>query len=113
MENMPGIRQVPRTGVIYVMHEAGKRGFVYGHPDWANLGQGSPESGDLPGAPPRVESIKLTPAHFLPQTMEPVVAALYVLPASAPIAAADETRVATHLDCCAIRASEFIDRWME
>ena len=24
MENMPGIRQVPRTGVIYVMHEAGK-----------------------------------------------------------------------------------------
>ena len=60
---MPGIRQVPRTGVIYVMHEAGKRGFVYGHPDWANLGQGSPESGDLPGAPPRVESIKLTPAQ--------------------------------------------------
>lgn len=63
MEDMPGIRQVPRTGVIYVMHEAGRRGFVYGHPDWANLGQGSPESGDLPGAPPRVESIKLTPAQ--------------------------------------------------
>ena len=63
MELMPGIRQVPRTGVIYVMHEAGKRGFVYGHPDWANLGQGSPESGDLPGAPSRVETIKLTPAQ--------------------------------------------------
>lgn len=54
---------MPRTGVIYVMHEAGKRGFVYGHPDWANLGQGSPESGELPGAPPRIESITLTPSQ--------------------------------------------------
>ena len=63
MEEIPGIRQVPRTGVIYVMHEAAKEGFVYGHPEWANLGQGSPESGDLPGAPPRIDTIKLTPAQ--------------------------------------------------
>lgn len=63
MDEIPGFRQVPRTGVIYVMHEAQEKGFVYGHPDWANLGQGSPESGDLPGAPPRVSELKLTPAQ--------------------------------------------------
>ena len=63
MEDVPGIRQVPRTGVIFVMHEAGKEGFVYGHPEWANLGQGSPETGALPGAPPRIETITLTPGQ--------------------------------------------------
>lgn len=63
MDEIPGFRQVPRTGVIYVMHEAEKHGFVYGHPEWANLGQGSPESGDLPGAPPRVSELRLTPAQ--------------------------------------------------
>ncbi len=63
MTEIPGFRKVPRTGVIYVMHEAEKEGFVYGHPDWANLGQGSPESGDLPGAPPRITTLTLTPAQ--------------------------------------------------
>ncbi len=63
MDEIPGIRQVPRTGVIYVMHEAAKRGFVYGDPDWANLGQGSPESGPLPGAPPRISHLDLDPAQ--------------------------------------------------
>ena len=55
-------RAVPRTGVIYVMTEAAARGFHYGHPDWANLGQGAPETGDLPGAPARIESIRLDTA---------------------------------------------------
>ncbi len=54
-------RPVPRTGVIYVMHEAAQRGFVYGHPDWANLGQGAPETDALPGSTPRVTSIDLDP----------------------------------------------------
>ncbi len=40
-------RPVPRTGVIYVMTEAGGRGFRYGHPDWCNLGQGAPETDSL------------------------------------------------------------------
>jgi aspartate/methionine/tyrosine aminotransferase len=56
----PGFRSVPRTGVIYVMHEAAQLGFTYDNPEWANLGQGSPETGDLPDAPPRVESIPLS-----------------------------------------------------
>ena len=50
---------VPRTGVIYVTTEAAARGWRQGDPSWANLGQGSPETGPLPGAPPRIESIEL------------------------------------------------------
>lgn len=58
--SIPGFRPVPRTGVIFVMHEAAKHGFVYGDPGWANLGQGSPETGPIPGAPPRVEQVTIT-----------------------------------------------------
>jgi aspartate/methionine/tyrosine aminotransferase len=54
---IPGFRFVPRTGVIYVMHEAMSHGFSYDDPDWANLGQGSPETGPLPDAPPRIEQV--------------------------------------------------------
>jgi len=50
-------RLVPRTGVIYVTTEAGKKGYRQGDPDWCNLGQGQPETGELPGAPPRVQRV--------------------------------------------------------
>ncbi len=54
----PGaFRQVPRTGVIYVTTEAQRRGYSPSHPDWCNLGQGQPETGELPGAPPRVHQV--------------------------------------------------------
>ncbi|HEX2677221.1 MAG TPA: pyridoxal phosphate-dependent aminotransferase [Polyangiales bacterium] len=54
----PGaFRPVPRTGVIYVMTEAERLGFRMHHPDWCNLGQGQPDTGELPGAPPRREGI--------------------------------------------------------
>ena len=56
---IPGFRPVPFTGVIYVMAEAGKLGYRYGHPDWCNLGQGQPETGELPGAPPRVHHVEI------------------------------------------------------
>jgi aspartate/methionine/tyrosine aminotransferase len=56
----PGFRSVPRTGVIYVMHEATQRGFTYDNPAWANLGQGSPETGELPGAPARITSVDIS-----------------------------------------------------
>ena len=46
-------RAVPRTGVIYVMTEAERLGFRMHHPDWCNLGQGQPDTGELPGAPER------------------------------------------------------------
>jgi N-succinyldiaminopimelate aminotransferase len=54
---IPAFRSVPRTGVIYVTTEAGRRGYKPGDPEWCNLGQGQPETGDLPGAPPRVGSV--------------------------------------------------------
>src|SRR5258705_5885323 len=50
-------RPVPRTGVIYVTTEAAKLGFGYGSTDWCNLGQGQPETGPLPGAPPRKDAV--------------------------------------------------------
>jgi N-succinyldiaminopimelate aminotransferase len=50
-------RPVPRTGVIYVTTEAQKRGFSPSDPDWCNLGQGQPETGELPGAPARVRHV--------------------------------------------------------
>ncbi|MFO0552460.1 MAG: pyridoxal phosphate-dependent aminotransferase [Polyangiaceae bacterium] len=57
-------RRVPRTGVIYVMGEAGKRGYTYsaepGEDDWCNLGQGMPETGSLPGAPARCQSVAIS-----------------------------------------------------
>jgi aspartate/methionine/tyrosine aminotransferase len=52
-------RPVPRTGVIYVTTEAQKYGFSSTNPDWCNLGQGQPETGDLPGAPPRVDHVQI------------------------------------------------------
>ncbi len=58
---IPGFREVPRTGVIYVMHRATELGFTYDSPEWANLGQGAPETGPLPGAPPRVNSVTIDP----------------------------------------------------
>ena len=54
-------RESPYRGVSGVVQEAMKLGFAAGHPDWANLAQGEPESGPLPGAPPRIESIELEP----------------------------------------------------
>ncbi len=57
-QTIPGFRRVPRTGVIYVMHRATLRGFDYENKSWANLGQGSPETLDLPDAPPRLTELR-------------------------------------------------------
>src|SRR6202789_4176455 len=70
LDSIPGFRTVPRTGVIYVTHEATRHGFAYGKPDWANLGQGSPETGPIPGSPPRVETVTVSSAS---QQYAPVV----------------------------------------
>lgn len=58
----PAFRPVPRTGVIYVTTEARARGYRPDAPGWCNLGQGQPETGTLPGAPPRVGSVTVDPA---------------------------------------------------
>ncbi len=54
---IPAFRTVPRTGVIYVTSEAHKLGYRSADPAWCNLGQGQPETGDLPGAPPRMHEV--------------------------------------------------------
>jgi aspartate/methionine/tyrosine aminotransferase len=60
--SIPGFRAVPRTGVIYVTHEATRHGFSYSNPEWSNLGQGSPETGDIPGAPKRITEVAISEA---------------------------------------------------
>ena len=56
---IPAFRSVPRTGVIYVTSEAHKLGYRSSDPSWCNLGQGQPETGPLPGAPPRVQEVSV------------------------------------------------------
>jgi aspartate/methionine/tyrosine aminotransferase len=56
---IPAFRTVPRTGVIYVTSEAHKLGYRSADPTWCNLGQGQPETGPLPGAPPRVHQVSV------------------------------------------------------
>lgn len=80
---IPGFRPVPFTGVIYVMAEAARHGYRYGHPDWCNLGQGMPETGPLPGAPARIQDITIAlddqeyaPVPGIPELRQ-AVAALY------------------------------------
>ncbi|CAK0829325.1 unnamed protein product, partial [Prorocentrum cordatum] len=42
---VPGFREVPKTGVIYVMDQAAQAGYSAATAsEWANLGQGSPET---------------------------------------------------------------------
>ncbi len=53
-------RNVPATGVIWVMGQALQAGYTAGHPAWANLGQGAPETGPLPGAPDRIRSVVIS-----------------------------------------------------
>ena len=53
-------RAVPKTGVIFVTSEAEKRGYRAGDASWCNLGQGQPDTGPLPGAPPRLTSLPIT-----------------------------------------------------
>jgi N-succinyldiaminopimelate aminotransferase len=61
---IPAFRTVPRTGVIYVTTEAAKLGYRPSDPEWCNLGQGQPETGELPGAPPRVGTVAVDVADL-------------------------------------------------
>ena len=81
--NSNNFRPVPKTGVIYVMTEAAKNGYVPHDESWANLGQGAPEVGELEGAPPRmtsfscaVEDLEYGPVIGLPELRQ-AVADLY------------------------------------
>lgn len=55
------LRDVPLVGMNRVLAGAAARGYSPGDPAWINLGQGQPETGDLPGAPARITTITLDP----------------------------------------------------
>jgi len=80
---LQAFRSVPRTGVVYVTQEASAHGYKTGDPAWSNLGQGQPETGPLPGAPPRVTELAIDPSdhYYAPVAgiweLREAVAALY------------------------------------
>jgi hypothetical protein len=81
--SLSSLREVPKTGVIYVTAEAARLGYRAGDPEWTNLGQGQPDTGPLDGAPPRVDHVPVAlddleyaPVAGLPELRE-AVAELY------------------------------------
>ncbi|EJU00767.1 PLP-dependent transferase [Dacryopinax primogenitus] len=58
-ETVPGIQHPGSTGVIYCTDRAMANGFSYDADGWANLGQGAPEVGDIPGALPKPTQIPI------------------------------------------------------
>ena len=52
-------KEIKDIGVIWVMDEAIKLGFYNCNPEWANLGQGEPEVGEMRGAPPRIKDFTI------------------------------------------------------
>ncbi len=73
------LRQMPFMGVIRVVVEATRLGYSQTDPNWSNLGQGQPEVGELPGAPPRFDRVSIPlgdhaygPVEGLPELREAV-----------------------------------------
>ena len=59
-ETVPGIEHPGSTGVIYCSDRAMANGFSYAaQHEWANLGQGAPEVGPIPGARERPTEINV------------------------------------------------------
>ena len=56
--------RVSKTGVIYATSRASVYGFHGENPDWSNMGQGAPETGALPGSPPRDFSMTIPDAEL-------------------------------------------------
>lgn len=70
-ETVPGIEHPGSTGVIYCSDRAMANGFNYtSSHEWANLGQGAPEVGPIPGAPerPNAISVPLDSLEYAPTT---------------------------------------------
>lgn len=63
--SFPMFHRVMKTGVIYATTRARSNGFsVETEDDWANMGQGAPETGTLPGAPSRNFSMTIPEAEL-------------------------------------------------
>ncbi|WVR06296.1 hypothetical protein IAU60_003326 [Kwoniella sp. DSM 27419] len=57
---VPGILHPGATGVTYCTDRATANGYSHENKEWANLGQGAPEVGYLPGGPERPKVIDLS-----------------------------------------------------
>lgn len=57
--NFPMFHTVAKTGVIYATSRAKEYGFSHEDPDWANMGQGAPETAPLPGSPFRNYTLQI------------------------------------------------------
>jgi aspartate/methionine/tyrosine aminotransferase len=83
-ETVPGIEHPGSTGVIYCSDRAIANGFSYAcSHEWSNLGQGAPEVGEIPNAPPRpstftmpVDSLEYAPTTGV-KALREAVANLY------------------------------------
>ncbi|ETW86171.1 hypothetical protein HETIRDRAFT_457659 [Heterobasidion irregulare TC 32-1] len=70
-ETVPGIQHPGSTGVIYCSDRAMANGFNYASShEWANLGQGAPEVGPIPGATERPTKVEysLDALEYAPTT---------------------------------------------
>jgi len=83
-ETVPGVVHPGSTGVIYCSDRAVANGFSASTShDWANMGQGAPEAGPIPDAPPRPQTvdIPLDSLEYAPTTggkeLREAVAKLY------------------------------------
>ncbi|THH19479.1 hypothetical protein EW146_g1708 [Bondarzewia mesenterica] len=83
-ETVPGIQHPGSTGVIYCSDRAMANGFNYASShEWANLGQGAPEVGPIPGATERPTNVQypLDALEYAPttgiKTLREAVANLY------------------------------------
>ncbi|GAA5880296.1 hypothetical protein JCM16303_003885 [Sporobolomyces ruberrimus] len=56
---VPGVVHPGSTGVLYVTERATANGFSPGNAEWANFGQGAPETGEIPGISKRPNTINL------------------------------------------------------
>ncbi|GAA6008137.1 hypothetical protein JCM11491_001898 [Sporobolomyces phaffii] len=56
---VPGVVHPGSTGVLYVTERATANGFSAASSEWANFGQGAPETGPIPGIAPRPTTINL------------------------------------------------------
>jgi hypothetical protein len=62
--SFPMFHRVQKTGVIYATSRASSKGFSPDKQDWANMGQGAPETGPIAGAPPRDFSMTIPDAEL-------------------------------------------------
>ncbi len=58
------LKEIKEAGVIWVMNQAKQAGYSPDDGNWVNFGQGSPEVGNLIGAPERLNRVEIEEKNF-------------------------------------------------